>query len=52
LASKLLEKFPAAKIGLLTANIQEMVRKKASDLGISFIPKPITEERILSFIYG
>ncbi|NJO17670.1 MAG: response regulator [Thioploca sp.] len=52
LASKLLEKFPTAKIGLLTANIQEMVRKKASDLGISFIPKPITEERILSFIYG
>ena len=52
LASKLLERFPTAKIGLLTANIQDMVRQKARALGISFIPKPITEERILSFIYG
>lgn len=51
LASKLLERFPSAKIGLLTANIQEIVRQKARDLGISFIPKPITEERILNFIY-
>ena len=51
LASKLLERFPSAKIGLLTANIQEIVRQKAKDLGISFIPKPITEERILNFIY-
>jgi CheY-like chemotaxis protein len=52
LASKLMERFPTAKIGLLTANIQEMVRQKAKAMGISFIPKPITEERILSFIYG
>ncbi|OUD13969.1 response regulator transcription factor [Thioflexithrix psekupsensis] len=52
LASKLLLKFPRAKIGLLTANIQEMVRQKAEALGISFISKPITEEKILNFIYG
>lgn len=50
LATKLLEQFPDAKIGLLTANIQEMIRQKASALGISFIPKPITEEKILNFI--
>jgi hypothetical protein len=29
-----------------------MVRQKADALGISFISKPITEEKILSFIYG
>jgi CheY-like chemotaxis protein len=52
LASELLAKFPQAKIGLLTANIQEMVRQKAEALGISFISKPITEEKILNFIYG
>jgi two-component system chemotaxis response regulator CheY len=52
LASKLRERFPTIKMGLLTANIQEMVRKKANELGITFIPKPITEERILGFIYG
>jgi len=51
LAKKLLKRFPKAKIGLLTANIQEVVREKAKALGITFIPKPITEEKILSFIY-
>lgn len=52
LATKLIERFPNAKMGLLTANIQDMVRQKAKALGITFIPKPITEERILGFIYG
>lgn len=52
LASRLLERFPQAKIGLLTANIQDMVRQKAETLGIRFISKPITEEKILSFIDG
>lgn len=52
LGSKLLARFPKAKIGLLTANVQDIVREKAKALGITFIPKPITEERILGFIYG
>lgn len=52
LASKLLEKFPEAKIGLLTANIQEAIKNKAENLGILFISKPITEEKILAFIDG
>jgi CheY-like chemotaxis protein len=52
LATELLQHFPAIRIGLLTANIQDMVRQKAKELGIGFIPKPITEEKILSFIYG
>lgn len=51
LAKELLQRFPNAKIGLLTANIQEMVRQKASELGLFFIPKPITEEKILNFIH-
>ncbi len=51
LAKKLLERFPNVKIGLLTANIQDMVRQKAKALGITFIPKPITEEKVLGFIY-
>jgi len=52
LATKLLERFSELKIGLLTANIQDIVRQKAEELGITFIPKPITEERILGFING
>jgi len=50
LASKLKERFPEIKIGLLTANIQDRVRQKASSLGIGFISKPITEEKIINFI--
>jgi two-component system, chemotaxis family, chemotaxis protein CheY len=52
LASNLLERFPHAKIGLLTANIQDAVKQKAEALKISFISKPITEEKILKFING
>lgn len=52
LASKLLERFPHARFGLLTANIQEAVKNKAENLGILFISKPITEEKILAFIDG
>ncbi|MDM8569258.1 response regulator [Thiotrichales bacterium HSG1] len=50
LATELLQNYPKLKIGLLTANIQDIVRQKAKDLGIGFIPKPITEEKILNFI--
>jgi two-component system, chemotaxis family, chemotaxis protein CheY len=52
LAARLLERFPQAKIGLLTANIQEAVKQKADALKISFISKPITEEKILMFLNG
>jgi len=52
LASKLQEHFPGIKIGLLTANIQDRVRQKANSLGIGFISKPITEEKIINFIRG
>lgn len=50
LATQLLGRFPMAKIGLLTANVQDLVRQKADTLGVTFIPKPITEEKILNFI--
>jgi len=51
LAKKLRVRFQSAKMGLLTANIQDIVRQKADALGMTFIPKPITEEKILGFIY-
>lgn len=50
LATELLARFPILKIGLLTANVQDIVREKAKALGITFIAKPITEQKILSFI--
>lgn len=41
---------PQAKIALLTANIQSAVKDKAEGLGLIFIAKPITEEKIIGFI--
>ncbi len=41
---------PEAKIALLTANIQPLVQKRAHDLGLMFIAKPVTEKCLLKFI--
>lgn len=46
------EKCPKAQIALLTANIQDSVRERAEKLGIQFITKPITEDKIVPFIRG
>lgn len=37
---------PDAHISLLTANVQSATRNRAAELGIGFMEKPITEERI------
>lgn len=41
---------PNAKVALLTANFQSRVKTKAEMQGLRFIPKPITEEKVLEFI--
>lgn len=41
---------PNAKIALLTANFQERVKDKAQAQGLSFIPKPITEEKVVDYL--
>ena len=41
---------PDAKIALLTANFQERVKDKALAQGLSFIPKPITEEKVVDYL--
>lgn len=47
---QLKELCPEAQIALLTANIQDSVRDKATELGVQFIAKPITEDKIIPFI--
>jgi len=42
--------FPEAKIAFLTANIQEAIKNLAIKLRIDFIPKPITEQKILKYV--
>ncbi|MDQ7050337.1 MAG: response regulator [Enterobacterales bacterium] len=43
-------KFPDAKIALITANIQNTLKSESEEMGVSFISKPITEEKIISFV--
>ncbi|MCP4697250.1 MAG: response regulator [Gammaproteobacteria bacterium] len=50
IASELRKRFPEAKMGLLTATIQESIQQKAAALGIEFIPKPITQDNIQVFL--
>lgn len=42
--------FPDAKMALLTANIQQSIQNLASKLNIDFIPKPITEAKIIKYV--
>ncbi|HEY0835133.1 MAG TPA: response regulator [Azospirillum sp.] len=50
LAARLTERFPGLPIGILTANVQETLRKKAEALGCRFIAKPITTDKIRVFL--
>ena len=50
LAKMLTDKRPDIKIALVTANVQSAVKEKASQIGVDFIAKPITEDKISEFI--
>ena len=41
---------PQAHISLVTANVQNATRNRAAELGIAFMEKPITENRIHALI--
>ena len=42
--------FPEAKMALLTANIQDSTKELAKNLNIDFIPKPVTEKKVLQYV--
>ncbi|MBX2831806.1 MAG: response regulator [Rhodospirillales bacterium] len=50
LGENLRPRFPDAVIALLTANIQQEIQAKAESIGINFLAKPPTEEKICAFI--
>ena len=50
LGEKLRGLFPDAVIALLTANIQQEIQRKAESIGIDFLAKPPTEEKIRDYI--
>ncbi|MEI6559005.1 MAG: response regulator [Rhodospirillaceae bacterium] len=50
LAALVKQRCPDARIALLTANVQAALRKRAAELGIGFIDKPINETKIAAFV--
>ncbi|WP_317204987.1 response regulator [Janthinobacterium sp.] len=49
-AEQLRKLCPQSHISLVTANVQNATRNRASELGIGFMEKPITETRIHQLI--
>lgn len=49
-SSDILEISPDLKIALLTANVQSAVEERAEKLGLTFIAKPVKEDRVLPFL--
>ena len=45
-AQLILEKFPALRIAIFSANIQESLRSRAAELGAQFVAKPVTEKSV------
>lgn len=51
-AEKLRVACPEAQITMLTANVQDATRNRATALGLGFVEKPITEARIRQMLAG
>lgn len=52
LGEKLRAAYLDAAIALLTANIQKVIQNKAHGLGMDFLAKPPTEEKICDYLKG
>ncbi|MBF0626178.1 MAG: response regulator [Magnetococcales bacterium] len=50
LCVKLLERAPTLRITLVTANIQEKMRHRAAALGVGFMEKPVTREKVKTLL--
>lgn len=51
-ACLLLESHPEMNVSLLTANVQDTVRRRAENRGLGFMSKPPSRERIMAFLGG
>ncbi|MCG2582926.1 response regulator [Massilia sp. TS11] len=45
-AEQLRASYPQLPIAMITANVQNATRQRATELGLSFVEKPINEQRI------
>lgn len=51
LAQKLLERYPGLPGALVTANIQDGPRQRAEALGLAYIAKPVSTEKLENFMH-
>lgn len=51
IAPRLKQMCPFARIAVLTANMSKEVEEEASSLGLDYISKPITENKVKAFLY-
>ena len=47
---ELRRRFANIQLALCTANIQESIRQRAEEQNISFIPKPVSPEKVKAFL--
>lgn len=52
LAEELRARYPDMPIALATANVQDEVIGRARAAGVTFVPKPITEDGLRGFLSG
>ena len=52
LAAELRDRFTEMPIALVTANLQDDVIAEAKALGVTFIPKPVSDETMRGFVSG
>jgi CheY-like chemotaxis protein len=50
LAEELRKRLPDLPIALATANVQDEVVERARAAGVAFVPKPVTEDGLRSFV--
>ena len=51
-AERLKQDYPDMKISMVTADIQEAVRRRAEDMDVHFIPKPAAQDTVSAFLEG
>lgn len=52
LAEEIRGRFPDMPIALATANVQDEIIASARSLGVTFVPKPITDDGLRGFLSG
>jgi two-component system, chemotaxis family, chemotaxis protein CheY len=49
-AEALKQAYPGIMISMVTADIQEAMRKRAEEMDVHFIPKPAAEDAVMAFL--